>query len=154
MIGACRFRCQQQEDEVNRLVIERLEIDRALQPCEETKESAQFRKLAMRNRHTTTDAGRAELFTLKQDFQNFLFALSRQGLLGEDIFKFFEDGEELKSSLEYYCREGREAGLREITRHTVRNIRGETTEVDLAISVSCTDTVPMFTAILRRRGES
>jgi hypothetical protein len=78
VISARRFRCEQQEDEVDRLVVERLEIDRALQPCEETKESAEFRKLAMRNRHTTTDAGRAELFALKQDFQNFLFALSRQ----------------------------------------------------------------------------
>ena len=49
-----------------------------LQPCEETEESAELRKLAMRNCHTTTDAGRAELFALKQDFQNCLFALSRQ----------------------------------------------------------------------------
>ena len=32
----------------------------------------------MRNRHAIADAGRAELFALKQDFQNFLFTLSRQ----------------------------------------------------------------------------
>ena len=78
VISARCFRREQQEDEVNRLVVERFEIDRARQPCEEPKESAEFRKLAMWNGHATTDAGRAELFALKQDFQNFFFALSRQ----------------------------------------------------------------------------
>jgi len=78
VISASCFRREQQKDEVDRLTVERFEIDRALQPCEEPKESAKFRKLAMWNRHATTYAGRAKLFALKQDFQNFFFALSRQ----------------------------------------------------------------------------
>src|SRR4029079_5810500 len=78
MISARRFRREQQKDEIDRLVVERFEIDGALQSSEQTKESAQFRKLTVRDRHATTDAGRAELFALKQDFQNFLFALPSQ----------------------------------------------------------------------------
>jgi PAS domain S-box-containing protein len=81
-----------------------------------------------------------------------LFGLSRQALLGDDIFRFFEDGEALRASIAAYGREGREVGVREITRHTVRNFRGQTLEVDIAISVSWTDHIPMFTAILRRIG--
>jgi len=81
-----------------------------------------------------------------------LFGLSRQALLGDDIFRFFEDGEALRASIAAYGREGREVGVREITRHTVRNFRGQTLEVDIAISVSWTDHIPMFTAILRKTG--
>jgi PAS domain S-box-containing protein len=81
-----------------------------------------------------------------------LFGLSRQALLGDDIFRFFEDGEALRASIAAYGREGREVGVREITRHTLRNFRGQTLEVDIAISVSWTDHIPMFTAILRRTG--
>jgi len=82
-----------------------------------------------------------------------LFGLSRQGLLGDDVFRFFEDGEALRASLADYSREGRDAGIREITRHTVRNFKGNMLEVDIAISVSWTDHIPMFTAILRKVGE-
>ena len=77
---------------------------------------------------------------------------SRQALLGDDIFRFFADGEALRASIADYGRERRENGAREITRHTVTNFRGEKQEVDIAISVSWTDHIPMFTAILRRIG--
>jgi PAS domain S-box-containing protein len=79
-----------------------------------------------------------------------LFGLSRQALLGDDIFRFFEDGEELRSSITAYGRMGKDAGTREITRHTIRVFRGEKVEVDIAISVSWTDNIPMYTAILRK----
>jgi PAS domain S-box-containing protein len=81
-----------------------------------------------------------------------LFGLSRQALLGDDIFRFFEDGEELRSSIADYGRMGRDAGTREITRHIIRDFRGEKVEVDIVISVSWTDNIPMFTAILRKVG--
>jgi PAS domain S-box-containing protein len=81
-----------------------------------------------------------------------LFGLSRQALLGDDIYRFFEDGEALRASIADYSREERDSGAREITRHTVTNFRGQTLEVDIAISVSWTDHIPMFTAILRRTG--
>lgn len=79
-----------------------------------------------------------------------LFGLSRQALLGDDIFRFFEDGDALRASLSAYGREGRETSVREITRHAFRNFRGQRVEVDIAISVSWTDHIPMYTAILRR----
>ena len=82
-----------------------------------------------------------------------LFGLSRQALLGDDIFKFFEDDEALRASLaDFYLNKGRDAGLREVTRHTIRDFRGQEVKVDVAISVAWTDNIPMFTAILRRVG--
>src|SRR5262249_20935700 len=78
MVSACRFRCEQQEDEVDRLVAKRTKTEWAVEPPEETKELPEFRELAMRNRHAVPNAGRAELFALKQDFLNFLFVLPRQ----------------------------------------------------------------------------
>ena len=77
-----------------------------------------------------------------------LLGLSRQALLGENIFKFIEDGEALHEALAADLREGKE-GPREVTRHAIRNFQGERIEVDLALSVSRTDQNPMFTAILR-----
>jgi len=82
-----------------------------------------------------------------------LFGLSRQALLGDDLFRFFEDGEALRASIAAHGREGRDVGAREITRHTIRNFRGQSVEVDIAISVSWTDHLPMFTVILRRTGD-
>ncbi len=78
-----------------------------------------------------------------------LFGLSRQALLGEDIFKFVVDGEALRASIAACLREGKEGDVREITRHTVRNFKGRLIVVDIAISASKTDHNPMFTAILR-----
>jgi len=82
-----------------------------------------------------------------------LFGLSRQALLGDDLFRFFEDGDALRASIAPHGREGRDVGAREITRHTIRNFRGQSVEVDIAISVSWTDHLPMFTVILRRTGD-
>jgi PAS domain S-box-containing protein len=78
-----------------------------------------------------------------------LFGLSRQALLGEDIFKFIVDGEALRVSIAACLREGKEDAVRETTRHTVRNFKGRLIVVDMAISASKTDHNPMFTAILR-----
>jgi len=78
-----------------------------------------------------------------------LFGLSRQALLGEEIFKFVVDGEALRASIADSLREGEDGGVRVTTRHTVRNFKGELIAVDIAISASKTDHNPMFTAILR-----
>ncbi len=82
-----------------------------------------------------------------------LFGLSRQALLGDDIFRFFDDGEELRASIAAHGREGKDVGAREVTRHNIRCFRGESIEVDIAISVSWTDHLPMYTVILRRTGD-
>ncbi len=79
-----------------------------------------------------------------------LLGLSRQALLGENIFKFIEDGEALRAELSAYLDEGKGDIPREVTRHRVRNFQGRTFEVDLAISASRTGENYMLTAILRQ----
>jgi PAS domain S-box-containing protein len=78
-----------------------------------------------------------------------LFGLSRQALLGGEIFKFIVDGEALRASMAACLREGGGSAVRETTRHTVRNLKGELIAVNIAISASKADNNPMFTAILR-----
>lgn len=78
-----------------------------------------------------------------------LFGLSRQALLGGEIFKFIVDGEALRASMAACLREGEGSAGRETTRHTVRNFKGELIAVNIAISASKADHNPMFTAILR-----
>jgi PAS domain S-box-containing protein len=77
-----------------------------------------------------------------------LFGLSRQALLGDDIFRFFEDGDELRASLEEFIREGKGSRIREASHHAIRNFRGHTIEVEMVVSVSWTDHHPMLTAML------
>jgi PAS domain S-box-containing protein len=79
-----------------------------------------------------------------------LLGLSRQALLGENIFRFIGDGEAFRASISAYSQEGKDAGRREVTRHLVKNFMGQSVEVDIAVSVSWTDHIPMFTAILRK----
>ncbi len=82
-----------------------------------------------------------------------LLGLSRQALLGENIFKFIEDGEELRLALAANLREGRD-GPTAVTRHTVRNYQGRSIEVDMALSSSRTGENFIFTAILREIPQS
>ncbi len=78
-----------------------------------------------------------------------LFGLSSQALLGENIFHFIEDGEALQASISAYGQEGKDVGVREITRHIVKTFMGQAVEVEIAVSVSWTNHIPMFTVILR-----
>jgi PAS domain S-box-containing protein len=78
-----------------------------------------------------------------------LFGLSRQALLGENIFRFIEDGESFRASISAYGQEGKDVGVREITRHIVKTFMGQSVEMDIAVSVSWTNHIPMFTVILR-----
>ena len=80
-----------------------------------------------------------------------LFGLSSQAPLGEDVFKFIEDGEALRLELAADLTEGKADGMRAVTRHTIRSFQGRAVAVDMAIfGPTCkTDHNPMFTAILR-----
>jgi PAS domain S-box-containing protein len=78
-----------------------------------------------------------------------LFGLSRQALLGENVFTFIEDGEALRLELAADLTEGNTDGMRAVTRHTIRSFQGRAVKVEMAISASRTDQNPMFTAILR-----
>src|SRR5437588_12957520 len=76
MIGARRFRGEQQKDQIDRLAVERLEVDRPIEPREQAEQSLELGQLAVRDRDAIADAGRAELLTLLQDFQDLTLALS------------------------------------------------------------------------------
>lgn len=76
-----------------------------------------------------------------------LFGRNRQSLLGESIFSYLADGAALKEKL---------AAGEEVTEesypHKVRRAGGRLIEVEMVVSASRTDREPMFTAILRERG--
>jgi PAS domain S-box-containing protein len=77
-----------------------------------------------------------------------LFGRSRQALLGDLIFSYLEDADDLQEKL---------AGpgvTEESFTQKVRNFSGGTIEVEIVISASKTDRQPMFTAILRERGSA
>ncbi len=78
-----------------------------------------------------------------------LFGLSRQALLGENVFTFIEDGEALRLELAAGLREGKADDMRAPTCHTIRSFQGRPVAVEMSISASRTDQNPMFTAILR-----
>jgi PAS domain S-box-containing protein len=78
-----------------------------------------------------------------------LFGLSRQALLGENIFTFIEDGAALRTELLSDLGEGKACGGRAATRQTIKSFQGLAVAVEMSISASRTDQNPMFTAILR-----
>ena len=59
VIGARRFRREQQKNEIDRFGIERVKIDRALQPGKQAEQAADLGKLAVRDSDAVADAGRA-----------------------------------------------------------------------------------------------
>lgn len=82
-----------------------------------------------------------------------LLGLSRQALLGENIFSFLESGDVLRKGIEAFMRDGTGGGVGETSRQRVKNINGTTTDVEMALSASMTDQKPLFTAILRDLSE-
>lgn len=78
-----------------------------------------------------------------------LLGLSRQAILGENIFAFLENGEALKEGISVFIRDGKGGGVGETSRQRVKDVKGKVTEVEMALSASVTDQKPLFTAILR-----
>jgi len=64
VIGAGRSGRQQQKDQIDWLAVDRLEIERLLEPCEEGHRALQPRDAAMRHGGAVADAGAAELLAL------------------------------------------------------------------------------------------
>ena len=78
VVGARGFRRQQQENQIDRLAVERLEIDRLVQPREQAEQPTELRQLAVRNGDAIADAGRAELLALQQHFEDRALVLAGQ----------------------------------------------------------------------------
>lgn len=79
-----------------------------------------------------------------------LFGLPRQELLGEIVYNFFENSEMLKEEVSDYLRSGEERkGAARTTMQKVRDVKGVSREVEVALSATQTDHKPMITAILR-----
>ena len=78
-----------------------------------------------------------------------MFGLTKQELLGQSIFDFMEQGEELQRAVEEYFTAGSSDLIGTTTRQKVRDLCGKLFEVEMVISVSQSDQSPMFSAILR-----
>src|SRR5262249_1922018 len=70
VICAGAFRCEQKEDEIDPLAVERFEIDRAVEPRKQAEQLVQLGELAVRYRYPVADAGRAELLALQQGLED------------------------------------------------------------------------------------
>ncbi|RNC67663.1 MAG: DUF3365 domain-containing protein [Desulfuromonadales bacterium] len=83
-----------------------------------------------------------------------LFGLPKGELIGASIYTFFDDGDAVRAAIEANLRGGPGGMVGETTFHRVRDVRGRTTEVEVALSVSRSDLNPLFTAILRENGSN
>src|SRR5450755_3179804 len=78
VIGARAFRRQQQEHQVDRLAVHRLEIDRALEAGKKPEQLFQLGKLAVRDGDAIADGGGSQFFALQQHLENRAFVLPGQ----------------------------------------------------------------------------
>src|SRR5262249_57650576 len=76
MIGSGRFGGQQQEDEVDRLIVERVEINSTVQARKQSEQPGQVRQFSMRDSNAIADRGAAELLPLHEDVEYRSFVLS------------------------------------------------------------------------------
>jgi PAS domain S-box-containing protein len=78
-----------------------------------------------------------------------LFGLTKQELLGQSVFDFMEQGDELRKAVEDYFSISNSDLIGTTTRQKVRDVCGRIIEVEMVISVSQSDQTQMFSAILR-----
>jgi PAS domain S-box-containing protein len=83
-----------------------------------------------------------------------LIGLSRQELLGESIYTFLVGGDAVRHEIESYLQDGK-SGIVGTTSHCrMRDARGKTIELEMAVSASKGEARPMFTVIFRDRPDS
>jgi len=85
MIGARAFRRQQQENRVDRPLVDRIEIDRVAEPREQAHRLGERRHAAVRDGDAAADAGRAEPLAFQQAVEEAAFVELEEagGLAGE-----------------------------------------------------------------------
>jgi PAS domain S-box-containing protein len=82
-----------------------------------------------------------------------LFGLTKEELLGQCIFEFMVQGDDLKDAINDYFTAGSSNLIGTTTRQKVRDVCGRLFEVDMVISVSQSDQSQIFSAILRATKE-
>ena len=70
MVGPGVFRGDQHENEIDRQAVQSLEIDRALEPCENAENPVALGELAMGNGDAVADPGRAQPLALQDRIEN------------------------------------------------------------------------------------
>jgi PAS domain S-box-containing protein len=78
-----------------------------------------------------------------------LLGLNKQQLLGESVFHFIEDKEGFRSMLERYLENGKGGENGSLSRQRIKSFSGASQEVEVALSVSKGEEIPLFTAIVR-----
>lgn len=78
-----------------------------------------------------------------------LLGLDKEELLGQSIFDFMKEPQELKQGIADYLADGRSQILGNASNQTLRDLYGHYFEVEMVISVSQSRQEAMFTAILR-----
>jgi PAS domain S-box-containing protein len=80
-----------------------------------------------------------------------LFGASRVELLGESVFGFFLEGDELREGLATFVQTGVGGGVGETVRHRFRVRGGAYADLEVALTMSMTEGRALFTMILRER---
>ena len=70
VVGAGALRREQQEEQVDRLAVEGLEVDRLVEAREQAEQAVELRQLAVRDGDAVADAGRAEALALQQRLED------------------------------------------------------------------------------------
>ena len=78
-----------------------------------------------------------------------LLGINRQEILGQCIYDFMLNGDQLHQELAHYYTVGKSDFIGATVRQTLRDMCGRQFEVDMVISVSQSDHNPIFSAILR-----
>lgn len=78
-----------------------------------------------------------------------LFGLTKEELLGQCLFEFMVNGDDLKNAIDDYFTAGSSDLIGTTTRQKIRDVCGRLFDVDMVISVSQSDQSQMFSAILR-----
>ncbi len=82
-----------------------------------------------------------------------LIGLSRQEFLGENIYSFIVEGDAVRHGIETYLKDGENGIVGATSRCRLRDVRGKTIELEMAISASKGEARPMFTAIFQEPRE-
>lgn len=78
-----------------------------------------------------------------------LFGLTKEELIGQCLFEFMVNGNDLKNAINDYFTAGTSDLIGTTTRQKIRDVCGRLFDVDMVISVSQSDQNQMFSAILR-----